>query len=329
MDLISAMPVTMQDVLVARSRLRGWVRHTPLEHSFELSRHADADVWMKLENTQVTGSFKVRGPFNRLQLLSSEERHNGVVTSTAGNHGIGLAYAAKQLGIAAHIFLPESADPSKVSVLESYDARLNRFPDIEAARQAGMQAAEEQGLVYVSAYSDPAVIAGNGTIGMEILDDMPDVEVAVVCVGGGGLVSGIGTMLKTVSANIEVWGVEAANSPTFSTWRREGEPVWVEMRPSIAEGLSGYIEPETLTWAVVQRVVDRMLSVSDDEMIEAMRWAMEYHRYILEPSGAAALALLLRAPPELRGRRVALTLSGRNVSLQRLMSLTGYERRAD
>ncbi len=320
-------PVTLQDVFMAQSCLRGWVRHTPLEHSFELSRHAHADVWMKLENTQVTGSFKVRGPFNRLQTLTPEERHNGVVASTAGNHGIGLAYAAKQLGIAANIYLPDGADPSKVRVLESYDARLSRFPGIEDARQAAMNAANQDGLVYVSAYSDPAVIAGNGTIGLEILADMPDVEVAVVCVGGGGLVSGIGAVLKAVNPSIEIWGVEAGHSPTFSTWYRAGRTVEVPLQPSIAEGLSGYIEPETLTWPVVRRVVDRMLGVSDEEMVSAMRWAMEYHRYMLEPSGAAALAVVLRAPAELRGRRVAITLSGRNVSLSRLMTLTGYERR--
>ena len=317
--------VTLQDVFKANARIRGYVRHTPLEHSYELSRASGAEVYLKLENLQVTGSFKPRGPFNYLLSLDNERRARGVVASTAGNHGIGVSYAAKQLHVPAYIFLPESADPSKMSVLESYDAVISSFPDIETARQAALRYAEQHGLPYISAYSDPAVIAADGVVGIEILWDLPDVEVVLVCVGGGGLVSGIGTVLKVTNPDIEVWGIEAANSPTFSTWHAAGWTGPVELRPSIAEGLSGYIEPETLTWPVVHRVVDRMEAVSDEELIRAMVWMMEYHRYVLEPSGAAAIALMLRAPAELVGRKVAATVSGRNVSLPRLKALMGFE----
>ncbi len=322
----AASSTNLRDVLKARGHLRGYVRHTPLEHSYELSHHAGADVYLKLENLQVTGSFKVRGPLNRLLSLTNEERERGVVGATAGNHGIGLSYAAKQLGMRSHIYLPETADPAKVRVLESHDAVLHLLPDIEEARQAAMRAAQRDGMVFVSAYSDPFVIAGNGTIGLEIVDDLPDVEVAVVPVGGGGLVSGIGTALKAVNPALEVWGVEAANSPTFTTWRLRGETAPVELLPSIAEGLSGYIEPETITWPIVRDVVDKMLGVSEEEITGAMVWTMEHDRYVVEPSGAAAIAVLLRAPEELRGRRVTVVLSGRNVSMPRFRSLMGRQK---
>lgn len=319
--------VTIRDSLAARARIGPYTRHTPLEHSHELSRHAGADVHLKLENVQVTGSFKVRGPLNKLLQMTGEERARGVAAATAGNHGIGVAYAAMRLGAPARIFLPGSADLSKVAALEAYGARLERFADFKESQEAAIRAAASEGMTFLSAYSDPAVIAANGVIGLELLDDLPDVGVALVGIGGGGLVSGIGTVLKAANPEIEVWGVETANSPTFSTWRERGQGLPVEMLPSIAEGLSGYIEPETLTWPIVRRVVDRMLTISEEELVGAVTWMLEHHRLVLEPSGAATVAALLRAPGELAGKKVAAIVSGRNISMPRLMGMLGYEKR--
>lgn len=316
-------PVSMQDILTARTRIRDFVRHTPLERSVELSRRLSGDVYLKMENLQLTGSFKPRGSFNRLQTLSESERLKGVIAPTAGNHGIGLSYAAAQLNIPAHIFLPENADPVKIALLKAQGAKIQFFETIEDARLAARRVAQEEGFTFVSAYNDKAVVAADGTIGLEILSDLPDVEIIVVCVGGGGLASGIGTVMKTVNSNIEVWGVQAANSPTFARWHEAGQTVAVELQPSIAEGLSGYIEPETITFPIFRQVVDRVVTVSEQELVDAMKWMLDHHQHVVEPSGAAAVAALLQNPEHLSGRKVAATITGRNISRSRLMALIG------
>lgn len=197
------------------------------------------------------------------------------------------------------------------------------FETIEDARQDALRAAEEEGFTFVSAYNDNAVVAADGTIGLEILSDRPDVEVVVVCVGGGGLAAGIGTVMKAVNPKIEVWGVQAANSPTFARWYEAGETVPVELQPSIAEGLSGYIEPDTITFPIFRQVVDKVVTVSEQELVEAMKWMLDFHQHVVEPSGVAAVAALLQSPERFSGRRVSATVSGRNISRPRLMSLIG------
>ncbi len=316
-------PVSMQDILIAHNRIRDFVRHTPLDRSIELSRRTSGDVYLKMESLQLTGSFKPRGSFNRLQTLSESERLKGVIAPTAGNHGIGLSYAAAQLNIPSHIFPPENTDPVKIALLKAQGAKIQFFETIEDARQAARRVAQEEGFTFVSAYNDKAVVAADGTIGLEILSALPDVEVVIVCVGGGGLASGIGTVMKTVNPKIEVWGVQAANSPTFARWHEAGQTVAVELQPSIAEGLSGYIEPETITFPIFRQVVDRVITVSEQELVDAMKWMLDYHQHVVEPSGAAAVAALLQNPEQLSSRKVAATITGRNISRSRLMALIG------
>lgn len=196
------------------------------------------------------------------------------------------------------------------------------FETIEDARQGARRVAQEEGFTFVSAYNDRAVVAADGTIGPEILSDLPDVEVVVVCVGGGGLAAGIGTVMKAVNPKIEC-GVSTANSPTFARWHEAGEAVAVELQPSIAEGLSGFIEPETITFPIFRQVVDKMITVSEQKLIDAMKWMLDHHQHVIEPSGAAAVAALLRSPEQLVGRKVAVTISGRNISRSRMMLLIG------
>ena len=317
--------VSLDEVTIARQRTAGLVRHTPLQYSPSLSRHAGADVFLKLENQQVTGSFKARGPANRLQYLTAGERKRGVVAATAGNHGIGLSHAGKRLGVPVHIHIAESADRDKLEMLRDNGALLHFAQDFEAAHFNALEMAARDGLTLVSAYSDPHVIAATGVVALELLADEPNLDLVIVPVGGGGLVSGISTVMKAVGRPVETWGVEAANSPSFNTWFATGTPARVTLEDSIAEGLAGYIEPETITWPIMRQNVDRMTVASDGELVDGMRWLVRHHRMIVEPSGAAAVACLLAQRDQLKGRRVALVISGGNVAWERFLQLVDPE----
>ena len=313
--------LSLDDVNLAQRATAGLVRHTPLQYSPSLSREIGAEIFLKLENQQVTGSFKARGPSNKLQYLTPDQRKRGVVAATAGNHGIGLSHAGRRLGVPVHIHIAHSADQDKLEMLRDNGAVLHFARDFEEAHFDALEAAERGGFTLVSAYSDPLIIASTGVVGLEILADQPDIDLVVAPVGGGGLVAGISLVMKSGKRPIEVWGVEAANSPTFNTWVATGKPGRVALQDSIAEGLAGFIEPETITWPLVKKNVDRMTVASDAELIEGMRWMVTKHRMIVEPSGAAALAAVWRDRDRIKGRRVAVLISGGNVAWARFLSL--------
>lgn len=317
--------VSLDDVNNARRKTAGLVRHTPLQHVPDLSRRTGAEVFLKLENLQVTGSFKARGPSNKLQTLTPQERKRGVVAATAGNHGIGLSHAGRRLGVPVHIHIAESADRDKLQMLRDNAATLHFARDFEEAHFNALKMAETDGLTLASAYSDPDVIASNGVVGLEILDDEPDVDLVIVPVGGGGLAAGVSLVMKAGTAPIEVRGVEAANSPSFNTWFATGKPARIPLQDSIAEGLAGYIEPETLTWPLLQKNVNQMMVASEEELVEGMRWMVTQQRMILEASGAAAIAAILREGHRLKGRRVVGVISGGNIAWERFLRLLGTE----
>jgi threonine dehydratase len=308
------MSVTAQNIFQARERIRPFVRKTPLEYSPRLSRLANAEVFLKMENWQHSGSFKPRGSFNRLLKMSDAERAKGIVAPTAGNHGVGLSFAAKQLGVTANIFLPKTADTSKLKMLEDNGAKVTFFENTETARNNARQMAKAEGMTFLSAYNDASMIEGGGTIAVEILEDLPNVDLALVCVGGGGLIAGIGTMLKAVNPKIEVVGFQTENSPQMKRSFEAGKSVAIEHKTSIAEGISGEFELDNMTFPIIRKVVDRIETVSDEEIINAMRWMFENHQIIAEPSGVPCIAYLLRQPKEVAGRKIMLTISGRNVS---------------
>ena len=322
------MSLTLTEFQDARVHARPWLRRTPLEHSRSLGQVSGAEAHLKLENLQLTGSFKLRGPLNRLRFLSPAEREQGVVAATVGNHGLGLCHAGGLLEVPVHICLPRSADASKVARLREYGAHLHFTDSFEAAHHLAVELAARDGLTFVSAYSDPAVIAGDGVIGLEVLDDLADPDLLIVPCGGGGLVAGIAFAMKALRPATQVWLVEAATSPTFNTWLRTGTPGPVPLTDSIAEGLAGYVEPETLTWPLIRSHVDRGCTVTDDELTAAMRWMLEEHGFVVEPSGAAAVAVLRRGLPELRGKKVVVVVSGGNVARERFLSLVPEGRRA-
>ncbi|WP_395336180.1 threonine/serine dehydratase [Novosphingobium sp. BL-8H] len=313
--------VSAKDVFKAAECIGPLIRSTPLEHAPALSSASGAKVRLKLENQQVTGSFKLRGASNVIANLSESQRESGVIAPTAGNHGLALAHAGQAAGVPVTICLPETADPMKIAAMKASGAAIAFFPDVEKARQAATAMAAETGATFVSAYNNPFMIAGGGTVGLEILAEWIDAEVILVCLGGGGLASGIAMVAKAINPEIEIWGIQSEASPTFIRWREAGVPVAVDLSTSIAEGISGPIEPETMTWPIVRDLVDRVLPVSDAEIAAAMGWMLDHHRQVVEPSGIAAVAGIGRYAAQLAGRNVVAVVTGGNVSGQRYRAL--------
>lgn len=303
----------------ARERTASMLRRTPAEHSSPASRRSGTEVWLKHEQQQVTGSFKPRGSLAKLSRMTDAERARGVVAPTAGNHGIGLAYAASRLGVTARIYLPAGTDPSKLATLADLGAEVTTFADIETARLAALHAAEVHGWTFCSAYNDQDMVVGGATLGLEVAEEMPDLDVLLVPIGGGGLAAG--TAAALADRPTQVWAVATAASPTWLRWHETGEPGAVELAPSVAEGLSGPIEPETITFPLVRDLVPRVLPVDDAQITGAMAWLADNHQQIVEPSGAAALAAALDPPAELAGARVGVLLTGRNIGLARYLDL--------
>lgn len=274
-----------------------------------------------MENLQHTGSFKLRGAANVLASLNADQRRAGVIAPTAGNHGLGLACAGHAAGIPVSIFLPFSADPIKVSAMKSYGAQVTFFENIEDTRQEAIVEAQQSGATFVSAYNNQQMIAGGGTVGLEIMEDWPDADVILVNIGGGGLASGIATAIKGMNPAAEVWAVQSEASPTFACWKDAGEAIPVEISSSIAEGISGYIEPEAMTWPLIRDRVDRVLLVSEAEIKAAMLLMLNLHSHVVEPSGVPAVAAAIRYAKELSGRKVVCVVSGRNISGSRYLKL--------
>lgn len=311
--------VTLKDIYAASQRIKATVCRTPLEHSQALSALVGAEVRLKMENLQHTGSFKLRGAANVIATLDADQRSTGVIAPTAGNHGLGLACAGHVAGVPVSIYLPHSADPMKVSTMKSYGAQVTFFDSIEEARLAAIAAAQQSGATFVSAYNNQQMIAGGGTVGLEIMEDWADAEVILVNIGGGGLASGIATAIKAINPTAEVWAIQSEASPTFARWKDAGDTVPVELRPSIAEGISGYIEPDAMTWPLIRDRVDRVLLVSEAEIKDAMLLMLNLHCHVVEPSGVPAIAGALRYAKELSGRKTVCVISGRNISGSRYL----------
>lgn len=311
----------------AYRNMQGIIRKTPLLLSRQLSQlNIGSEVFLKLENEQVTGSFKARGALQVMASLTEEQRGKGVIAPTAGNHGMGLSYAGKAAGVPVHIYLPHSADASKVRYMQENGATVTYFPDIETARQAAFSDAASKGLTFVSAYNNPHMVVGAGTVAVETLAEQPDLGTLIVCTGGGGLTAGVGLYLKAHNPTTRLVAVQAENSPTIAEWLRYGKVTEVALKPSVAEGLSGLIDPSTVTFPILKEVVDEVVTVSEAEIVAAMQWLLDEHQIIAEPSGAAAVAAVLAGKVQLSGKKAALTVTGGNVSPERFTDLLRLSR---
>ena len=296
----------------AAARVQPYVRRTPTERSEPLGEITGRDLSLKLENLQLTGAFKIRGALSRLLAMPPELRAGGVVTASAGNHGLGVALAARLLGVSATVVVPTTVPLAKLPAIQRQGAEaVLEGPTYDDAHAAAETLARERRLAYVHAFDDPDVIAGQGTVALELLEDGPELDAIVVPVGGGGLISGIAVAAKTLRPSLRVIGVQAAGSPALAESFREGR-LMTAASSTIADGIA-VKRPGALAFDVINRLVDDVVTVTDEAIAEAIVLLLERHKLLAEGAGAAALAAILQSAIPARLRRVGVIVSGGNV----------------
>lgn len=306
--------------LAAFERARGVVAEvvqpTPLEHSRILEQQIGSPVWLKCENLQRTGSYKIRGAYHRMSRLSDEEKARGVVAASAGNHAQGVALAARELGIKATIFMPIGVALPKLQATRGYGAEVVlRGHTVEEPLRAAAEFAESTGAVFIHPFDHHDVVAGQGTLGLEILEEVPDLDTLVVPIGGGGLISGVASAVKqkaaTLGRTVRIVGVQAANAPAYAVSMEAGALTEVAVTPTIADGIA-VSRPGALNFAIAQEVVDEVVTVSDDDTARALLMLLERAKQVVEPAGAVSVAALLTGQVRNAGTTVAI-LSGGNI----------------
>jgi threonine dehydratase len=307
LDLLS-----LADVEAARQLLTGIVRTTPLERSRLLSASLGVETWLKCEHLQRGGSYKVRGAYTRIARLSDAERARGVVAASAGNHAQGVALAAGLLGTRTTVFMPEGAPLPKVSATKGYGATIEYAGvSVDDALVAAREFAERTGAVLIHPFDHPDVIAGQGTVGLEILDQCPDVGTIITAVGGGGLISGVAVAAKALRPDVRIIGVQASGAASYPPSLAAGAPMKLPESATIADGIA-VLRPGDLNFAHVTKLVDEFVTVTDDELSAALLVLLERHKMVVEPAGGAAVAALLSGTVDVGGPVVAI-LSGGNV----------------
>lgn len=308
---MSAPGIGIFEIEQARRRLASHVRRTPLVSAGPLLRSSDAArLTLKLESLQVTGSFKARGATHKVLTLAPEEVRRGLVTASGGNHGLGVAYAGHLTGAPVTIYLPANVPPAKAEKLERWGARVLWEGSVwDEADAAAREAAARSGATYVHAFADPAVIAGQGTLGLEIVEDDPDADLLLVAIGGGGLISGVATAVKALRPKMRVVGVEPVGAPTLAASLRAGRVVELERIATAANTLAPR-SSAPLNFEIIRRTVDEIVLVEDEEMREAARWLWFEIGIAAELSGAAAVAALLTGRVAAAGRRVCALVCG-------------------
>ncbi|SAL23884.1 threonine dehydratase [Caballeronia udeis] len=309
-----------QHIEEAHRAIRPQVSVTPLAFSPMLSKATGCDVYLKCEHLQHTGSFKFRGATNKLRLLDADARRNGVLTVSSGNHGLGVAFAGKLAGVPVTVYASTSAAALKLDAIRALGAEvvtLNDTPlavELEAARQAKLK-----GKAFVSPYNDLDVIAGQGTIGMELHEQITDLGAVFASVGGGGLISGIGTAVKTLSPQTDVIGCWPANSTALYSSLKAGKIIDVEESETISDGTAGGVEPDSVTFDIAREVITDTALVTEEEIKAAMKLLAQTDRWMVEGAAGVALASMLKLAPRYHGRAVAVVLCGRNIMLNKFV----------
>jgi len=306
-----------QDVTAAAERISGRVRRTPIERSPALEGSSGARVWLKLENLQETGSFKLRGASHKLLTLGEEDRRRGVIAASTGNHGAGVAAAAASLGVQATIFAPLTADPSKLEAVRQRGALVRQVgEDCLVAEEAARAEAESSGLTYVSPYNDPDVVSGQGTLGWELHEDLAGLDAVFISMGGGGLIAGVGSYLKSVRPDIEVVACSPQNSCVMHQSLEAGELLDLPSLPTLSDGTAGGVEAGSITFELCQGCVDRSVTVTEEEIRGAMKTVITTHHTCIEGAAGVAAAAFLQDPGRYEGMDVAVVLCGANASAE-------------
>ncbi len=299
----------------ASERIRGVARRTPLIDSPRLGAETGARVWLKLENLQHTGSFKLRGALNRMLTLPPDVRASGCVTASSGNHGAGVAFAMQRVGVEGVIFVPEQTSASKLDTIRAYGADVRFFgTDGLDTEQHARQYGEQNGLFYLSPYNDAQVIAGQGSIGVEIVDQLPDVDAVFVSVGGGGLVSGIGSVLKRHNPDVRIIGCQPSASPVMTRSISAGRIVDMPSEPTLSDGTAGGIEADSITFPLVRELVDDFVLVDEDLIAQAIRDVIDLEHQLIEGAAAVAVAAFRERCRDFEGANVVILICGGNIS---------------
>jgi threonine dehydratase len=318
--------ITLQDIKDARETISKFVKRTPLINSQFLSNLCGGEAYLKLENLQITNSFKIRGALNRMLHLNSEELKRGVITASAGNHAQAVALGAKMLNLYAKVIVPKNAPRVKIDKIKKHDVELILYGDIyDEAEQKAIELTEKEKMTYISPYNDKFVIAGQGTIGLEILEDFPSVDTVIVPVGGGGLISGISIALKSIKPTIQILGVQSEASPVMYESLKAGRIVDVEMRESFADGLFGGIEKDSITFNIVRRYVDELLLVKEETIRKAIYLLWINEKQVAEGSGAIAIAPIIENRGRFVGKNIVAVISGGNISDQLFQNILASE----
>jgi len=317
--------VTLENIQDARKAIAPFVKYTPLIQSQFLTTFCGCPLFLKLENLQITSSFKPRGVFNKLLHLSAEEQNSGIITASAGNHGQAVAYAAQKLGYYVRVVVPNPTPKIKIDGIRKYGADLVLFGEnYDEAERKAKELAQKDGCAYISPYNDEFIIAGHGTIGLEILEVLPDVDAIMVPLGGGGLLSGISVAVKSRRPGVQVIGVQSKSSPVMYESLKAGKIVNVKKTGnSIAEGLSGNVGP--ITFGLVRNYVDFVVLVKEETLRNAVYLLWTHDNQVVEGSGAAAIAPIIENKPMFKGKRVVSVVTGGNIDSSLFQSIIASE----
>ena len=315
----------MKDAVVeARTRIAPHIRHTECRRSASLSDTAGAEVWLKLENHQLSGSFKLRGVMNKILSLTSNERNQRLVAASTGNHGAAFAHAVGELGLEGLLFLPTNAAATKLAAIDASGLPHELVgEDCVETENYAREFAETHGCVWISPYNDPAIVAGQGTIALELVEQVDEIDAVMVPVGGGGLASGIAAYLKGVEPTIEIIGCEPEASAVMCESVKAGKIVEMESLPTLSDATAGGIEEGSITYDLCRRFVDRYELVSEDAIAAAIRFIHDNEAMVIEGGAALPAAVMLRRPPELEGKRVVLVITGSKIDEAVLRGILG------
>lgn len=313
--------VSLADIEQASKRLTGIIRPTVMVHAGWLERQINQPVYLKPENLQRAGSFKIRGAYNLMSQLSDEEKKKGVVAASAGNHAQGVALAAQLLGIKSKVYMPVSASIPKVLATKGYGAEVKFAGDtIDVSIAEARKDSEQTGSIFISPFDHPYIVAGQGTVGLEIIEQLPEVKTVLVCTGGGGLIAGSALAIKQKNPNVKVIGVQAENAAAYPQSLKEGKPVALKSMNTMADGIA-VGKPGDVPFGIIKDYVDDIVTVSENELSIGLLQTLERGKLLVEPGGAAAVAAFIANPKAFEGP-VAIVLSGGNIDpllLERIM----------
>ena len=311
-----------QDIIAASDRIKDHVRRTTFEWSPMISHYTGADVWLKMENQQHTGSFKFRGAINKMLTLSQSERESGIYGASTGNHGAAVAYACQKLEVPCIIYVPEKSSDAKLANMKSYGAEIRVFgKDCMDGELKAREVSDTTGGVYLSPYNDPEVVNGQGTIGWEIESQCDGLDAVIVSVGGGGLISGVAGYLKAIWPDIEVVAASPANHAVMIRSLEAGEIIKIEPVPTISDGTAGGVEEGSITFEMCQQFVDHTILLTEDEINNGIIQMMEKERVLVEGAAGTAIAALIKMKDQLKDKRVGIVICGRNISLDVLRKI--------